>query len=55
MECLNCYSTSTPQWRKINNNIYCNACGCHYQRHGTHRNVAEVYAKILINLKNNKI
>ena len=55
MVCENCFDSSSPQWRKINEKIYCNACGCYYQRHHIHRKCEEVYAKILINLKNGNV
>ena len=49
MECKNCYVNFSPIWR----NGYCNACGIHYKKYGIHKNVSEIYAKILINIKNN--
>ena len=54
MICENCFDSSSPQWRKINEKIYCNACGCYYQRHHNHRKCEEVYAKMLINLSKGK-
>ena len=46
-ECLNCYITYSSQWRKG----YCNACAIHRSRYGRHKNVSEIYAKILISIK----
>ena len=51
MECYNCFATSSPQWRNINEQIYCNACGIYFKRKKIHRDVVNVYAKILMNLK----
>lgn len=53
MECANCYVLDSPQWRKIKTVIY--ACCVHYKRWNKHKNVEELYAKILIDMKNNKI
>jgi len=48
MECSNCYTKYSTVWR----DGCCNACGIYYKRHKIHKNVIEIYAKILINLKN---
>jgi hypothetical protein len=50
MNCKNCYINYSPMWRKN----YCNACATHYSRHGYHKNVCVIYAKILMDIKNNK-
>ena len=55
MNCSNCYETDTPQWRKINEKLYCNACGCHYKRCGTHKNIEEIAAKILVSLSKSQV
>jgi len=49
--CINCCTNHTPQWR----NGYCNACATYYYRHGVHKDVTEIYAKILLSLKNPKV
>ena len=62
MKCLNCYASKTPQWRKINLRIYCNACAMHYKRLKTHKidfiklDLDIIYcASILIDLKKEPI
>jgi len=47
MECLNCYIDYSPIWRRG----YCNACGIHYQKHGVHKDVATIYAKVLMSFQ----
>jgi hypothetical protein len=47
MECKNCFIKYSPVWRKG----YCNACSVHYKKHGVHKNVEEIYAKILCSIK----
>jgi hypothetical protein len=49
--CLNCYTDSSPLWRKG----YCNACAIHYQKYKVHKNVEQIYAKILVSLKKGKM
>ena len=49
MECSNCFIKWTSQWR----HGYCNACSCYFNRYGIHKDVNIIYAKILIDLKNN--
>lgn len=51
MSCINCYETCSPQWRKINNEVCCNACYCYYKRYKKHKVVEEIYATILMNFK----
>lgn len=50
MVCKDCLVNFSPQWRKINNVVYCNACATHFKRHGFHKDI-NYYAKILVNLK----
>ena len=47
MECLNCYINYSPLWR----HGYCNACGIYYQKHGVHKDVDTIYAKVLMSIK----
>ncbi|KAI8918387.1 hypothetical protein DFJ77DRAFT_428701 [Powellomyces hirtus] len=36
--CMNCEATSTPLWRRSDNDeLLCNACGLYYKLHATHR------------------
>lgn len=41
--CMNCHTTSTPMWRRLNDNAtglpvnLCNACGLYYKTKGVHR------------------
>jgi len=51
MECANCYTCISPQWRKIESTLYCNACGIYFKRTGFHKNAVQYYASILMNLK----
>ena len=51
MECGNCYTCSSSQWRKIENILYCNAFGIYFKRNGYHKNGVEYYASILMKLK----
>ena len=50
--CYNCLINYSPQWRKIDKIIYCNSCGIWFKRKKVHKNVNEIYAKILMSLKN---
>ena len=57
--CANCLTNQTPQWRPCktpNNisNVYCNACGCFFKRHGKHRNNNLNYNFILLELSKEK-
>ena len=49
-KCLNCYIDYTPMWR----NGHCNACWIHYSKYGIHKNIEEIYAKILIDISKDK-
>lgn len=51
ISCENCFVHFSPQWRKIDGLIYCNACKCYFDRYGKHRDELGVYAKILCSLK----
>jgi hypothetical protein len=51
MNCSNCYVDFTSQWR----NGYCNACWIHYKKYNNFKDVSKIYAKILIDIKNNKV
>ena len=51
MECGNCFVDETPCWRKINDNVYCNACGLYLKKNKVHKDITLIYAKILMNLK----
>ncbi|KAI8838772.1 hypothetical protein BJ741DRAFT_600554 [Chytriomyces cf. hyalinus JEL632] len=37
LTCSNCLTTSTPLWRRADENIVCNACGLYHKHHGEHR------------------
>jgi hypothetical protein len=50
MECANCFVTFTPQWRKLNGNIYCNSCACCYNRWKKFTPHEQIYAKILVGM-----
>ena len=52
IRCGNCFINYSSQWRKNNKKIYCNSCGIWFKRKKVHKNVNEIYAKILMSLKN---
>ena len=59
MECNNCLTIKTSQWRKgnIEKPILCNACGVYYYRYKKNKIInidknLEKYALILLSLKN---
>ena len=54
MECANCYVKDSPQWRTLNDDIYCNACCIYHKRWKKHKEIEKIYAKILINIKHQK-
>ncbi|KAI8844071.1 hypothetical protein BJ741DRAFT_589967 [Chytriomyces cf. hyalinus JEL632] len=37
LTCSNCFTTSTPLWRRAHESIVCNACGLYHKHHGSHR------------------
>ena len=49
-ECTNCWGSKTPQWRKINNQCYCNCCWTYYKRNNKFKDNVFNYAKVLINI-----
>ena len=55
MRCKNCYTDITPTWRRIQGEIYCNSCGCCYNRWKKFVTPEEIYAKVLVNMSKGKI
>ena len=50
MECQNCFIHESPQWRKLNDVIYCNACCIYYKRWKRHKDMEKYYAQILLSI-----
>jgi len=51
MECKNCFTKWTSQWR----HGHCNACATYFGRHCIHKDIDTIYAKILMDLKNKNL
>jgi hypothetical protein len=54
MRCAHCFISFTPQWRKINNDFYCNSCGCCLKRKKKLIPVEQIYAKVLMDISYGK-
>jgi len=55
MNCNNCFTAFTPQWRSINNKTYCNSCACCYFRHKYFIPPEKIYAKVLMDMSKGKV